>query len=606
MPSSDAGEVTPRRPSGGTDDAPRFRPGAQVLNYRILAVLGRGAMGEVFHARDEKLRREVALKFVAPRIRGSHDALMRLEREAQTAAKISHPNVVRIFDLAHLDGEPFIVAEYIDGDDLYQLIRKGTPPIVVAMAVLRQIAAGLAAAHAVGIVHRDIKPQNIRLRTDSSVVIVDFGLGKALLPDPDSASPTDAQLTNSGHMVGTVSYSAPEQLRDGARVSGAADVFSLGVLAFELLTGRRPFDRSNIPSTIAAIMYEDAPDIRSRRPDVTNALAHLIQDCLSKGTGTRPTAADIALRLDELSRGAGTPAQTPVEMQQATSAPETPTKDHHSAREWKALLRKVIVGEGVAAIRDDEVEEYIRLRIQSAPDPAAAEDAFIGAVEDELARWRPSLPINRRANVLLEIINAFLPPAGFVKACELLESESGPPERTAACLRALAALARYFPAPPLDGSANLAFRHYVRVLTSLIESESLAARAAAQLIDLDVVDLSNEEIRQKARTDEGFLRELVTYFVSPARRVERVRMIFELCNAIGASGLAVFLAAVEQSGSTAILGPESVSFVSGGAETRAFELKIDPSQLESYMVARWHLLANDRRVLDRLLEDKVP
>ena len=585
MPSSDSDGITPRRPVGGRPgSALRFDIGDRILHFRILASLGRGGMGQVFQARDELLGRDVALKFVSPDARSTH-ALIRLQREAEAARQINHQNVVVVFELARYEGEPFIVAEYIRGDDLSSLIRNGLPPVAAATAILRQIAAGLEAAHAAGVVHRDIKPQNIlRRHEDSSIVIVDFGLGKIFRTGPDA--PVDTAITNATDILGTTSYMAPEQFEDPASVSEKADVFSFGVLAFELLTTQRPFDGANAVMTMDAIRHATPPDARSIRDDIPVVLSELIRECLNKDPQARPTAAEIVARLTAHSSAQPT---YPARVSAAVADP------------WPNLLHRIVDGP-----LSMDVEEYVRLVFRNAPDPAVAESEFFHALDRELMAWRPRLTDDlQRTDAFLKLLAIYVPPSGFAKVCELLETDAVSPEETAIALRALAVLEQYFPAPPPDGASGFAFRHYVRILTNLVASETLAAHAAARLIELGVADASNEQIRRKALLDAVFLTELVSYFVSPIRHHDYLRAIFDLCSDVGAPGLRTFLSAVERSGGTAILEPDRVS-VRNGDKGPAFLLQLYAPRLDEYMIARWHLLANDRSFLNDLFDDSLP
>lgn len=286
-------KVQPEHPSSGE----RFAPGARVLHYQIVELLGKGGMGEVYLARDERLGRDVALKFLPETVVKDQQVLDRFHREAQAAARISHESVARVYAIEYLGIEPFIASEYVRGTDLSHAIQQGTLTRETAYPALIQVAAGLAAAHAKGVIHRDIKARNIRLRPEGAAVIVDFGLGKILVFEADD--PTQRVLTRDNQLLGTVFYMAPEQVR-GEDVSFAADVFSLGVLAYEVLTGTRPFDRRTAGATMAAILSDTAPGIRTVRPDVPAEVAAVVAACLAKEPTSRPTADEVVQSLTSL------------------------------------------------------------------------------------------------------------------------------------------------------------------------------------------------------------------------------------------------------------------------------------------------------------------
>jgi len=188
--------------------APRFSPGDTILHYRVLEPLGKGGMGEVYLVRDVKLQRDVAAKFLPLNLAADTEAVARFEREAVAAARVTHQNVVRIYSIERNGSEPFITAEYIRGTDLSTSIRQGPLSIDAVGSLVSAIAAGLAAAHAEAVVHRDIKPQNIRVRPDGTPVIVDFGLGKLLaVGATDSTQPL---VTRANELVGTINYMSPE------------------------------------------------------------------------------------------------------------------------------------------------------------------------------------------------------------------------------------------------------------------------------------------------------------------------------------------------------------------------------------------------------------
>ena len=226
--------------------------------YRIIAPLGKGGMGEVFRARDTRLQRDVALKVLPAELSNNPDRLRRLEMEARSAGQINHPNIVAVYDVATVNGVSCIISELLDGQTLGQTLARGKLGIARVIRYAIQIAEGLAAAHRRGIVHRDLKPDNIFITIDDHAKILDFGLAKSVEP-VETAADTDAEtavhLTEPGVVLGTVGYMSPEQVM-AKRVDQRSDIFSFGVVLFEMMSGRRPFQRNSAAETFAAILHE--------------------------------------------------------------------------------------------------------------------------------------------------------------------------------------------------------------------------------------------------------------------------------------------------------------------------------------------------------------
>ena len=257
--------------------------GESVAHYRVLASLGRGGMGVVWLAEDVRLNRRVALKFIRDDIRsddGSAEA--RLVREARAASALDHPNVATIYEVGEWRGRPFIAMAWYDGETLAERIARGPVPTDEAISILTQVADGLARAHAAGIVHRDLKPGNVIVTREGVAKILDFGL--AAFSSPDAA--TEAKLTATHSTLGTVAYMAPEQAAGGT-VDARADVWALGVIAFELFAGRRPFAGANTPAILHAILYDDAPDVRLIRPDLPPSIRDVVTRALRRQLAER-------------------------------------------------------------------------------------------------------------------------------------------------------------------------------------------------------------------------------------------------------------------------------------------------------------------------------
>src|SRR5262249_55698245 len=223
--------------------APQLLPGQSVGAYKILALLGRGGMGVVYRARDERLRGDVAVKVFAASF--AHDAgrPRRFEQEAHATSALNHPNILTIHDIGTQDGAPFIVAELLEGEELRGQLESGAIPTRKALEYAQQITQGLAAAHEKGITHRDLKPENLFVTKDGRVKILDFGLAKLKPTQPgvvDTDALTQKRLTDPGVVMGTVGYMSPEQVR-GQETDHRSDIFAFGVILYEMLSGRRPF-----------------------------------------------------------------------------------------------------------------------------------------------------------------------------------------------------------------------------------------------------------------------------------------------------------------------------------------------------------------------------
>ncbi|HZT31970.1 MAG TPA: protein kinase [Bryobacteraceae bacterium] len=266
----------------------RFQPGERLGPYQIVAVLGAGGMGEVYRAKDVRLGRDVAIKVLAPHLVEDASFRMRLAHEAQAAARLSHPNTVAVYDV----GEDYIVSEYVEGVTLRKI---ASPPIRQILEIGAQAAAGLAAAHAMGIVHRDIKPENIMLTAQGRVKILDFGLAK---PIAAAAAPDGpVALTQPGMVIGTLSYMSPEQVR-GSAVDHRSDIFSLGLVLHEMLTGRKVFESESGAEVMSAILKDDPPPLP---PQVPPALAFVVLRCLEKAPEARfQSAQDLGLSLSAM------------------------------------------------------------------------------------------------------------------------------------------------------------------------------------------------------------------------------------------------------------------------------------------------------------------
>jgi len=292
-------------------------PGQRLGPYEILAPLGSGGMGEVHRARDPRLGREVAIKVLPEGVASTAERLARFEREARAVAGLNHPNIVTLHSIEDADGIRFLTMELVDGDCLTALISPEGLPLPRLLELAIPLAEALGAAHERGVVHRDLKPANVMVTREGRIKVLDFGLAK-LARAEDSVEPGDltqaktTSLTSDGAMMGTLPYMAPEQIR-GESVDARTDLFSFGVLLFELAAGRRPFRGSTVADLTTSILRDPPPSLSGMRTDLPAAMGRLIERCLDKDTRTRLRSAREAAdalramqRNPERGAGAGT------------------------------------------------------------------------------------------------------------------------------------------------------------------------------------------------------------------------------------------------------------------------------------------------------------
>src|SRR3989475_407330 len=262
-------------------------------SYTIEGEIGRGGMGVVYQARDERLKRQVAIKVLPPELAFREEIRIRFLREAETAARLSHPHIVPIHSVGEgPDGLVYFVMAYVDGESLAaRLKRRGRLPAEEARRVMIETADALGAAHAVGIIHRDVKPDNILLEgSRGRVVVTDFGIAKAL-----SSTTGSATLTATGVAIGTPHYMSPEQAAGDREIDGRSDLYSLGVVSYQTLTGELPFSAPTVPGILMKHNTEQPPLITDRRPEVPEDLAACVMRSLEKDPDDRWPTAD-ALR----------------------------------------------------------------------------------------------------------------------------------------------------------------------------------------------------------------------------------------------------------------------------------------------------------------------
>jgi tetratricopeptide (TPR) repeat protein/predicted Ser/Thr protein kinase len=278
--------------------------GKTISHYLIIGKLGSGGMGEVYLAEDQRLSRKVAIKFLPADVASDERARQRLLREAKTAAVLDHPNICAIYEVGEDDGHNFIVLQYIEGETLASRLRRQRPELREVLAIAGQVADALREAHARGIVHRDIKPDNIMLTSRGQVKVLDFGLAK-MLRDPgvlESDAQTGSLLSVPGVVMGTVPYMSPEQVR-GEELDGRSDIFSFGTVLYEMLSGRRPFEAKSTAEVISAILTTEPAPIVSLGPRNGGDEERLVRKCMEKDSGRRyQTMADLIPDLEQIRR----------------------------------------------------------------------------------------------------------------------------------------------------------------------------------------------------------------------------------------------------------------------------------------------------------------
>ena len=270
-----------------------FNPGTKLLHYRIVEKIGAGGMGEVYLAEDTKLNRRIALKFLPTQYASDRELKARFMREAQAAAALNHPNIVTIHEVSEFQGRLFIAMELVEGESIKDLVSKGALPVDEALDMALQIGQGLAKAHQAGIVHRDVKSQNVLLDKEGRVRILDFGLAKVK---------KDAMLTQTGVPMGTVAYMSPEQGR-GEQVDHRTDIWALGVVMYEMLTGQMPFKGEHDQAVIYSILNEEPPQLTSLCPGLPQQAERIIDTALAKNPDQRyRTMEDMLTDLRSLKR----------------------------------------------------------------------------------------------------------------------------------------------------------------------------------------------------------------------------------------------------------------------------------------------------------------
>ncbi len=369
--------------------------GSKVGLYEIVSPLGAGGMGEVYRATDSKLGRDVALKVLPAEMAGDHERLARFQREARALAQLDHPNIVTIYSVEESEGVHFLTMQLVEGLPLDRLIGQSGLPVEQIVEIAEALADALAAAHEKGIVHRDLKPANVMVTNEGRVKVLDFGLAK----DIRSAEIGDVTLTFSGQtqagvVMGTPAYMSPEQT-SGQPLDHRTDIFSLGVLLYEISTGKRPFEGTSSAELISAILRDNPPPVSDIRSDLPSDLARIVRRCLEKDPRHRiQTARDVSNEFRDLART--TTRRTPV----STSSARVPVSaDSGSARAdegfWVAVLPFKYAGgnQDLEALTDGLSEQiitglsrfsYLRVIARGSTAKYASESSDVRAIGKEL------------------------------------------------------------------------------------------------------------------------------------------------------------------------------------------------------------------------------
>ena len=281
--------------------------GVRLGRYEIRSKLGQGGMGEVYLAEDRQLGRSVAIKFLTPELIADERANKRLMKEARAVASLDHPHICSVYEVGEADGRSFIAMQYLEGESLDARIKRKPLDLKESLAIASQITDALAEAHSHGIVHRDIKPGNIMITTRGQAKVMDFGLAKVIQQAQvvRSEAETEALLSTPGAILGTVPYMSPEQVR-GEALDGRSDIFSLGVVLYEMLSGRHPFDSESVAETISAILTREPLTSARYLADIPAGFERILRKCLEKDQDRRyQSARDLLIDLRNLQRDVG-------------------------------------------------------------------------------------------------------------------------------------------------------------------------------------------------------------------------------------------------------------------------------------------------------------
>jgi serine/threonine-protein kinase len=417
-----------------TTDDPRI--GMEIAGYRIEERVGRGGMGVVYRAEHLNLRRRAAIKIIAPDLAESEGFRERFTREARIAAALQHPNIVTVYDAGEVEGLLYLAMQYIEGFDLSAMLRReGRLRPYRAVDVCRQVAAALDAAHAMGLIHRDVKPANVLIE-GRTAFLTDFGLTKRM-------DGTHTDLTRAGDVVGTIHYVAPEQI-EGAQVSARSDVYSLGCLLYHCLSGQVPFARDTDVAVIYAHLSEDPPRLSSVRPELAGGLDSVIAKALDKSPDRRfPSCGDLISAARAVIDAAGPLADTSPPRRESSgtgaddlevaSAIEEMRDVAAAARRPRVLLggvdantravTRLALGARVDVIETDPGADVVETARDGRPDVVILDFKAPGGPAADVVRELREDPVTREAKVLLLV--------EFARASDREVATAGADERLA-------------------------------------------------------------------------------------------------------------------------------------------------------------------------------
>ena len=316
-------------------------PGTRFNHYEVVSQLGAGGMGEVYLAEDPRLGRQVAIKLLPAEFARDSDRLRRFEQEARATSALNHPNILTVYDIGAHEGAPYIVAELLEGEELSELIKQGAIAPRKAVDYARQVAEGLAAAHAKGVIHRDLKPENLFVTTDGRVKILDFGLAKLhqqQFGGIDKDAPTQKRITDPGVIMGTVGYMSPEQVR-GQETDQRSDIFAFGVILYEMLTGQRAFRGDSTVEVMNAILKEEPPELDELGAKISPGMEKVVRRCLEKKPEHRfHSAHDLGFALEAVASSSSSGSNQ-------TMAPQAPATTRLAKRGgWRESIAWIAAG----------------------------------------------------------------------------------------------------------------------------------------------------------------------------------------------------------------------------------------------------------------------
>jgi eukaryotic-like serine/threonine-protein kinase len=333
--------------------------GTKLGEYEVKSLLGSGGMGEVYRAQDSRLGRDVAIKVLPASLSADSGRLRRFEQEARAAAALNHPNILAVYQMGTYEGAPYLVSELLEGETLREPVKRGRLAIRKAIDYAAQMARGLAAAHEKGIVHRDLKPENLFVTKDGRVKILDFGLAKLTQAQTGSGHGMPVEGTEPGVVMGTVGYMSPEQVR-GQTTDHRTDIFAFGAILYEMLSGKRAFQKPTSADTMSAVLNDEPPEISQVAPEVPPALQRVVHRCLEKNQEQRfQSASDLGFALDALADELRHQHTSGARQATLGSGPVPAVRVGRGAKFWKIAVPVALVALLVAG------GLYLRWRQQS-------------------------------------------------------------------------------------------------------------------------------------------------------------------------------------------------------------------------------------------------